>query len=104
LTGKAGVRVSNRPRIVERKMVVSPKVRGYFVDGLWVRRFCVARDVPYRDDIESVVEKALVRAGRLRQTVPQGYDMLQPAFEGKLVTGLLNGIADGNVFLKAGRL
>jgi hypothetical protein len=35
-------------------------------------------------EVESVVEKALVRAGRLRQAVPFGDDMLRSAFEGKL--------------------
>lgn len=33
-------------------------------------------------EVESAVEKALVRASRLRQAVPQGDDMLKSAFEG----------------------
>ncbi len=41
--------------------------------------------VPCEDEFESVVEVGWKRAGRLRQAVPCGDDMLRSAFEGRLV-------------------
>ena len=80
----AGLQVGvkgNRPRmgsrILEWKTAYS-RIRGLFVDGLCAQRLSVRREV------ESVVEGALVRAGRLRRAVLQGDDMFRSALEGRL--------------------
>jgi type I restriction enzyme M protein len=55
------------------------------VKRVW--NYCnVLRDdgIFYGNYVESALEKALVRALRLRQAVPFGDDMLKPAFEGRL--------------------